>query len=98
MAPCANIDLDVTNSGSGLERVPASTMHDRFTVNWMNSLLHTCSSTDLDSLTRLVRQGTSVLVTDTGYEVLTVSAGSPVPPAFAPLGYGGRHANVAAAV
>ena len=40
----------------------------------------------------------SVLVTDTGYEVLTVSAGSPVPPAFAPLGYGGRHANVAAAV
>ena len=40
----------------------------------------------------------TVLVTDTGYEVLTVSAGSPVPPAFAPLGSGGRHANVAAAV
>jgi methionyl aminopeptidase len=30
----------------------------------------------------------TVLVTDTGYEVLTVSAGSPPPPAFAPLGYG----------
>jgi methionyl aminopeptidase len=30
----------------------------------------------------------SVLVTETGYEVLTVSAGSPEPPAFAPLGYG----------
>ena len=32
----------------------------------------------------------SVLVTDTGYEVLTVSAGSPTPPAFAMLGYGGQ--------
>ena len=30
----------------------------------------------------------TVLVTDTGYEVLTVSAGSPPPPAFAPEGYG----------
>jgi len=30
----------------------------------------------------------TVLVTDTGYEVLTVSAGSPRPPAFAPAGYG----------
>jgi methionyl aminopeptidase len=30
----------------------------------------------------------TVLVTETGYEVLTVSAGSPPPPAFAPLGYG----------
>jgi methionyl aminopeptidase len=30
----------------------------------------------------------TVLVTETGYEVLTVSAGSPTPPAFAPLGYG----------
>ena len=30
----------------------------------------------------------TVLVTDTGYEVLTVSAGSPPPPAFAPVGYG----------
>ncbi|MFN8897319.1 MAG: type I methionyl aminopeptidase [Pseudomonadota bacterium] len=30
----------------------------------------------------------TVLVTDTGYEVLTLSAGSPPPPAFAPLGYG----------
>ncbi|MCW5632794.1 MAG: type I methionyl aminopeptidase [Rubrivivax sp.] len=30
----------------------------------------------------------TVLVTDTGYEVLTVSAGSPPPPEFAPLGYG----------
>jgi len=30
----------------------------------------------------------TVLVTDTGYEVLTVSAGSPPPPDFAPLGYG----------
>jgi methionyl aminopeptidase len=30
----------------------------------------------------------TVLVTETGYEVLTVSAGSPLPPAFAPLGYG----------
>jgi len=30
----------------------------------------------------------TVLVTDTGYEVLTVSAGSPPPPAFAPAGYG----------
>jgi len=29
----------------------------------------------------------TVLVTDVGYEVLTVSAGSPPPPAFAPLGY-----------
>jgi methionyl aminopeptidase len=32
----------------------------------------------------------TVLVTETGYEVLTVSAGSPPPPAFAPLGYSGR--------
>lgn len=31
----------------------------------------------------------TVLVTDTGYEVLTVSSGSPPPPAFAPQGYGG---------
>ncbi|MEK0416357.1 MAG: methionine aminopeptidase Map [Pseudomonadota bacterium] len=31
----------------------------------------------------------TVLVTDTGYEVLTVSAGSPPPPAFAAQGYGG---------
>lgn len=30
----------------------------------------------------------TVLVTDTGYEVLTVSAGSPPAPDFAPLGYG----------
>jgi methionyl aminopeptidase len=30
----------------------------------------------------------TVLVTETGYEVLTVSAGSPAPPDFAPLGYG----------
>jgi methionyl aminopeptidase len=30
----------------------------------------------------------TVLVTETGYEVLTASAGSPPPPAFAPLGYG----------
>ncbi len=38
----------------------------------------------------------SVLVTDAGYEVLTVSAGSPNPPAFAVQGYGGRHAPVPA--
>jgi len=38
----------------------------------------------------------SVLVTETGYEVLTVSAGSPPPPAFAPLGYGGAHTPAAA--
>ena len=31
----------------------------------------------------------TVLVTDSGYEVLTVSAGSPAPPAFAPAGFGG---------
>ena len=31
----------------------------------------------------------TVLVTETGYEVLTVSAGSPPPPAFATQGYGG---------
>ena len=30
----------------------------------------------------------TVLVSETGYEVLTVSAGSPPPPDFAPLGYG----------
>ena len=34
----------------------------------------------------------TVLVTDTGYEVLTVSAGSPGAPAFAPAGYGGADA------
>ncbi len=34
----------------------------------------------------------SVLVTETGYEVLTVSAGSPPAPAFAVDGYGGQHA------
>jgi methionyl aminopeptidase len=34
-----------------------------------------------------------VLVTDTGYEVLTVSAGSPPPPAFAAAGYGGATAT-----
>ena len=38
----------------------------------------------------------TVLVTDTGYEVLTVSAGSPPPPAFAPLGYGTAVAAAAA--
>jgi methionyl aminopeptidase len=38
----------------------------------------------------------TVLVTDTGYEVLTVSAGSPPPPAFAPLGYGTPVAAAAA--
>ena len=32
----------------------------------------------------------TVLVTETGYEVLTVSAGSPSAPAFAPAGYGGK--------
>jgi len=32
----------------------------------------------------------TVLVTDTGYEVLTVSAGSPPPPAFATAGYGNK--------
>ena len=32
----------------------------------------------------------TVLVTETGYEVLTVSAGSPPAPAFAPAGYGGK--------
>jgi methionyl aminopeptidase len=32
----------------------------------------------------------TVLVTDTGYEIMTVSAGSPPPPAFAPLGYNQR--------
>jgi methionyl aminopeptidase len=37
----------------------------------------------------------TVLVTDTGYEVLTVSAGSPPPPAFAPQGYGQTHPAVA---
>ncbi len=36
----------------------------------------------------------TVLVTETGYEVLTVSAGSPQPPAFAPAGYGGARAGV----
>jgi methionyl aminopeptidase len=40
----------------------------------------------------------SVLVTETGYEVLTVSAGSPPPPAFAPLGYGGANASATAPV
>jgi methionyl aminopeptidase len=30
----------------------------------------------------------TVLVTDTGYEIMTVSAGSPAPPAFAAAGYG----------
>ncbi len=34
----------------------------------------------------------SVLVTEDGYEVLTVSAGSPEAPAFATRGYGGSHA------
>jgi methionyl aminopeptidase len=34
----------------------------------------------------------TVLVTDSGYEVLTVSAGSPPPPAFAAAGYGGAWA------
>jgi methionyl aminopeptidase len=32
----------------------------------------------------------TVLVTETGYEVLTVSAGSPPPPAFAVAGYNGK--------
>ncbi len=39
----------------------------------------------------------TVLVTETGYEVLTVSAGSPPPPEFAPLGYGGAAAPASAA-
>ncbi len=34
----------------------------------------------------------TVLVTDSGYEVMTVSAGSPPPPAFASAGYGGTRA------
>lgn len=33
----------------------------------------------------------TVLVTETGYEVLTVSAGSPPPPSFVTQGYGGVH-------
>ncbi|MFN7726125.1 MAG: type I methionyl aminopeptidase [Rubrivivax sp.] len=37
----------------------------------------------------------TVLVTETGYEVLTVSAGSPPPPAFATAGYGTPAALVA---
>jgi len=37
----------------------------------------------------------TVLVTDTGYEVLTVSAGSPLPPAFATAGYGSATAVAA---
>jgi methionyl aminopeptidase len=40
----------------------------------------------------------SVLVTETGYEVLTVSAGSPEAPAFATLGYGERLGHHPAAV
>ena len=39
----------------------------------------------------------TVLVTETGYEVLTVSAGSPPPPAFAPLGYCSVNAPAAVA-
>jgi methionyl aminopeptidase len=39
----------------------------------------------------------TVLVTETGYEVLTVSAGSPEAPAFASAGYGGAHRAAAAA-
>jgi methionyl aminopeptidase len=39
----------------------------------------------------------SVLVTETGYEILTVSAGSPPPPDFAPLGYCSSNAPDAAA-
>src|SRR5687767_2147203 len=38
----------------------------------------------------------TVVVTETGYEVLTVSAGSPPAPAFAPLGYGTSAQPVAA--
>ncbi len=38
----------------------------------------------------------TVLVTETGYEVLTVSAGSPPAPAFAVHGYGGQAAQVPA--
>jgi len=36
----------------------------------------------------------TILVTPTGYEVLTVSAGSPPPPAFATAGYGGAFVPV----
>ena len=39
----------------------------------------------------------SVLVTETGYEVLTVSAGSPLPPDFASAGYGGNQNSQRAA-
>jgi methionyl aminopeptidase len=39
----------------------------------------------------------TVLVTETGYEVLTVSAGSPPPPAFAAAGFGAAAAALAAA-
>ena len=39
----------------------------------------------------------TVLVTDSGYEVLTVSAGSPPPPAFALAGYGGARVAAPAA-
>ncbi|MFM7705916.1 MAG: hypothetical protein ACKO6D_13640, partial [Rubrivivax sp.] len=38
----------------------------------------------------------TVLVTETGYEVLTVSAGSPPAPAFAAAGYGKAEAAAAA--
>ena len=38
----------------------------------------------------------TVLVTETGYEVLTVSAGSPPPPAFATAGYASANAPVPA--
>jgi methionyl aminopeptidase len=40
----------------------------------------------------------TVLVTDTGYEVMTVSDGSPPPPEFAPLGFGRRAAVTAQSV
>jgi methionyl aminopeptidase len=39
----------------------------------------------------------TVVVTETGYEVLTVSAGSPSPPPFASAGYGTRTAQAVAA-
>ncbi len=35
----------------------------------------------------------TVLVTETGYEILTLSSGSPVPPSFATEGYGAKHGS-----
>ena len=40
MAIRANVDTDVTDRRTGLERITARAVNGRLSINWMNTLLH----------------------------------------------------------